>query len=117
MFRERGEIVYNGTHSTNQPHTSYYSNLASLLLPILQNSVPCGADGLLGDAHDAAHVLVVHAHLVEDEEEGIVGGLGCIFFLDATECGEVDGLVVVYEAFVVVVRPSRSGAVLLDVIV
>ena len=69
MFRERGEIVYNGTHSTNQPHTSYYSNLASLLLPILQDPVSCGADGLLGDAHDAADVLVFHAHLVEDEED------------------------------------------------
>ena len=69
MFRERGEIVYNGTHSTNQPHTSYYSNLASLLLPILQDPVSCGADGLLGDAHDAADVLVFHAHLVENEED------------------------------------------------
>ena len=27
------------------------------------------ADGLLGNAHDAAHGLVVHAHFVEDEEE------------------------------------------------
>ena len=69
MFRERGEIVYNGTHSTNQPHTSYYSNLASLLLPILQDPISCGADGLLGDAHDAADVLVFHAHLVENEED------------------------------------------------
>ena len=39
------------------------------------NPVPCGVDGLLGDAHDAAHGLIVHAHFVEDEEEGIVGGL------------------------------------------
>ena len=32
----------------------------------------CGnADGLLGDAHDVADVAVFHAHLVEDEEEGI----------------------------------------------
>ena len=43
-----------------------------LLPPILHNSVPCGADGLLGDAHDVAHGLVVHAHLVEDEEEGVI---------------------------------------------
>ena len=71
MFRERGEIVYNGTHSTNQPHTSYYSNLASLLLPILQDPVSCGADGFLGDAHDATHGLVVQAHLVEDKEGGV----------------------------------------------
>ena len=79
--------------------------------------MPCGADGLLGDAHDAAHVLVFQPHFVEDEEEGVVGGLGCIFFLDATECGEVDGLVVVDEAFVVVVRPTRGGAVFFDFIV
>ena len=64
MFRERGEIVYNGTHSTNQPQTSYYRTLASLLLHILQDLVSCGADGLLSDAHDAADVAVFHAHLV-----------------------------------------------------
>ncbi len=29
------------------------------------------ADGLLGDAHDAAHVLVLHAHFIKDEEEDI----------------------------------------------
>ena len=39
-----------------------------LLPPILLNPVPCRADGLLGDAHDAAHDLFVH-NLVEDEEE------------------------------------------------
>ena len=33
------------------------------------NPGPCGADGLLGDAHDAADGLIVHAHFVEDEEE------------------------------------------------
>ena len=33
--------------------------------------MPCRADGLLSDAHDAAHVLVLHAHFVEDEEEDI----------------------------------------------
>ena len=42
-----------------------------LLPPILQNPVPCGAVGLLGDANDAAHGLVVHVHLVEDEEDGV----------------------------------------------
>ena len=40
-----------------------------LLPPILHNPVSCGADGLLRDAHDAAHGLVVHAHLVEDDED------------------------------------------------
>ena len=45
--------------------------------------MPCGADGLLSDTHDAAHVLVVHAHLVKDEEEGVVGGIGSVFLLDA----------------------------------
>ncbi len=79
--------------------------------------MPCGADGLLGDAHDAAHVLVAHTHFIENEEEGVVGGLGCIFFLDATECGEVDGLVVVDEAFVVVVRPAGGRSSVLDVFV
>jgi len=56
------------------------SRFYSLLPPILQNPVPCGADGLLSDTHDAAHGLIVHAHFVEDEEEGVVGGLGLIFF-------------------------------------
>jgi len=46
------------------------SSLISLLSPVLQNPVPSGADGLLGDAHNAAHSLIVHAHFVEDEEEG-----------------------------------------------
>ena len=69
----------------------------------MHNPVPCGADGLLGDAHDAAYVAVVQAHLVENEEEGVVGGIGSVFLLDAAERGEVDGLVVVDEAFVVVV--------------
>ena len=54
-----------------------------LLPPILHNPVSCGADGFLGDAHDATHGLVVHAHFVEDEEEGVVGGLGGVFLLDA----------------------------------
>ena len=88
-----------------------------LLSPILLNPVSCGADGLLGDAHDAADVLVFQAHLVENEEEGVVGGIGSVFLLDAAESGEVDGLIVVDETFVVIVRPTRSGAVLLDVIV
>ena len=50
-------------------------DVSPLLPPVLLDSVPCGSDGLLGDAHDAAHVLIVYAHFVEDEEEGIVGGL------------------------------------------
>ena len=74
-----------------------------LLLPILHNPVSCGADGLLSDTHDAADGLVVHAHFVEDEEEGVVGGLGLIFLLEAAVGGKVDGLVVVDEAFVVIV--------------
>ena len=79
------------------------SRFYPLLPPILLNPVPCGADGLLGDAHDAADVAVFQAHLVENEEEGVVGGLRSVFLLDATESGEVDGLVVIDEAFVVVV--------------
>lgn len=79
--------------------------------------MPSGADGLLGDAHDAAHVLVAHTHFIENEEEGVVGGLGGVFLLDAAERGEVDGLIVVDEAFVVVVRPTRGGAVFFDFIV
>jgi len=46
------------------PLSTYYT---FLLLHILQDPVSCGADGLLGDAHDAADVAVVQAHLVEDE--------------------------------------------------
>ena len=57
----------------------------------------------MGDAHDATHGLVVHAHFVEDEEEGVVGGIGSVFLLDAAESGEVDGFVIVDEAFVVIV--------------
>lgn len=34
-----------------------------------KNPVHCGADGLLDDAHDAAHVLIFHAHFVEEMEE------------------------------------------------
>ena len=33
------------------------------------------ADGLLGDTHEAAYGLVIHTHLVEDEEEGVEGYL------------------------------------------
>jgi len=46
-----------------------------------------------------------------------VGGIGSVFLLDAAERGEVDGLIVVDEAFVVVVRPTRDGAVFFDFIV
>ena len=81
-----------------------------LLPPILQNPVPCGADGLLGDAHDAVYVAVFHAHFGEDEEEGIMGGLGLIFLLEAAEGGEVDGFVIVDEAFAVVVRPAGGSS-------
>ena len=88
-----------------------------LFLHILLNPVSCGADGLLGDAHDAADVAVFHAHLVEDEEEGVMGGFGSIFLLDATERGEVDGLIKIDEAFVVIVRPTRSSTIDIDFIV
>ena len=59
-----------------------------LLLPILHNPVSCGADGLLGDAHDAADVLVFQAHLVENEEEGVVGVLGAYFFWMRQKAGK-----------------------------
>ena len=49
--------------------------------------------------------------------EGVVGGLGSIFLLDAAERGEVDGLIVVDEAFVVVVRPDRGCAFVLNVFI
>ena len=65
---------------------------------------------VLGDAHDAAHGLIVHAHFVEDEEEGVVGGLRSIFLLDAAERGEVDGLIEVDKAFIVIIRPARCCA-------
>lgn len=73
------------------------------LLHILHNPVSCGADSFLGDAHDVADVALFQAHLVEDEEEGVVGGIGSVFLLDAAERGEVDGFVIVDEAFVVIV--------------
>ena len=84
---------------------------------ILLNSVPRGAEGLLGDAHDAADVLVFPAHLVENEEEGVVGGIGSVFLLDAVVGAEVYGLVVVDEAFVVVVRPAGGRSSVLDVFI
>ena len=59
-------------------HCTFY---AKLLLHILLNSVPCRADGLLGDAHDAAGFAVIQAHLIEDGEEGVMGGLGSVFLL------------------------------------
>ena len=90
---------------------------AYLIFHILHNPVSCGADGLLGDAHDTADVLIFQAHFIENEEESVVGGLGSVFLLDAAESGEVDGLVVVDEAFVVVVRPTLGGAVFFDFIV
>ena len=34
---------------------------------MVKNSVPCGADGFLGDTHEATPNL--HTYLVEDEEE------------------------------------------------
>ena len=37
---------------------------AYLIFHILHNPVSCGADGLLGDAHDAADAAVFQAHLV-----------------------------------------------------
>ena len=83
----------------------------------MHNPVPCGTDGLLGDAHDVAHVLVVHTHFIEDEEEGVVGCLGLIFLLDVAVGAEVNSLVVVDEVFVVIVRPTRSCAVFLYFIV
>ena len=46
------------------------SSFFSYFLPFCIIRYLCRADGLLGDAHDAAHGLVVHAHFVEDEEEG-----------------------------------------------
>ena len=57
------------------------SIIATLLLYILQNPVPCGADGLLGDAHDTTDVAVFQAHLEEDEKEGVVGCHGSVFLL------------------------------------
>ena len=46
-----------------------------------------------------------------------MGSLRSIFLLDAAERGEVDGLIVVNEAFVVIVRPTRSSTVDIDFIV
>ena len=47
--------------------TSRCGDRFCLRLPIiLHNPVPCGTDGLLGDAHDATHVFVVHTHFVAD---------------------------------------------------
>ena len=84
--------------------------IIQIISPILLNPVSCGADGLLGDAHYAADVAVFKAHLVEDEEKGVLGSLGSVFLLDAVESGEFD------EAFEVVVRQTRGSAVFFDYI-
>ena len=73
----------------------YYSFyvLDTSLLHILLNPISDGSDGLLGDAHDVADIAVFQTHLVEDEEESVMGGVGSVFLLDAAERGEVDSLV------------------------
>ena len=88
----------------------FFISFISLLLHILLDSISCGADGLLDEAHDTTDVAVFHAHLVENEEEGVVGDLGSVFLLDAAESGEVNGLVIVDEAFAVVVRPAGGSS-------
>jgi len=35
----------------------------------MDRRVSGNADGFLGDANDAARGLIVHAHIIEDEEE------------------------------------------------
>ncbi len=72
----------------------------------MQDPVSCEVNGLLGDVQDLVDVIVFHAFLVEDEEECVLGGLGSVLFLDATERGKVDGLVEVDDAFVVINRPT-----------
>ena len=68
------DVVTDGTKRYEVPEKWLPANIVRwylLLPPILliachthtfrcENPVPCRADGLLGDAHDAAHVLVVH---------------------------------------------------------
>jgi hypothetical protein len=57
-----------------------------LFPPILHNPEPCGADGLLRDAHDVVDGLVVHTHFVEDEEEGVENNLLIICKSRAARC-------------------------------
>jgi len=59
----------------------FFISFISLFLHTLLDSVSCGTDGLLGDAHDAANVAVFQAHLEEDEKEGVVGCHGSVFLL------------------------------------
>ena len=67
--------------------------------------------------HDAAHVFAVHTHFIEDEEEGVVDCLGLISLQDVAVGAEVDGLVVVDEAFVVVVWPAGGRSSVINVFV
>ena len=53
------------------------TKLFMLLFHILHKPVSCRADDLLGDAHDAADVVGFLAHLVEDEEEGVLYFCSC----------------------------------------
>lgn len=59
----------------------FFISFISLFLHTLLDSVSCGTDDLLGDAHDAANVAVFQAHLEEDEKEGVVGCHGSVFLL------------------------------------
>jgi len=38
----------------------------------MDRRVSGNADGFLGDTHDVAHGFIVHAHFVEDGEEGVI---------------------------------------------
>ena len=75
--------------------------MASRVMPMMRRT--SFLRPLRGTSVSVCRRAVVHVHFVEDEEEGVMGGLGLVFFLDAAVGGEVDGLVVVDEAFVVVV--------------
>ena len=87
------------------------------LLCILNNPVPCGkatgrrtqfgnADGFLGDAHDAAHVLAFHAHLIEDEEEVVTRSKSiCCGRRGTSRYGSSEGFVIAVE----IIRRMRNA--------
>jgi len=47
----------------------FFISFISLFLHTLLDSVSCGTDSLLGDAHDAANVAVFQAHLEEERKK------------------------------------------------
>ena len=59
-FDNQISLVSSNTTSNSNPYLSYNSlSIVFIFFIILPDSESCGADGLLGNAHDGTDVLVV----------------------------------------------------------